>query len=110
MIPASLEGPRTEIAEHRMPSLGIVEELEILEERGARRRARGTHRVVDQLDLQRREKALGHGIVWAIAAAAHTADDPVVRQLPLVVATGVLTAPIRMVQQTPWRAAAGQRR
>jgi hypothetical protein len=31
---------------------------------------------VHQLDLQRREEALGHGIVPTIAAPAHAADDP----------------------------------
>src|SRR6266851_3730552 len=82
-----------------MPPLPIVEELEILEEVGARRRPSGPGRVVDQLNLQRREEALGHGVVPAIAPATHTADDPVLRQHPLVVAAGVLTPAIRMMQQ-----------
>ena len=80
----------TAIPERRMPPLPIVEELEILEELGARRRPSGPGHVVDQLDLQRREKALGDGVVPAIALTAHAADDPVVRQHPLVVAAGVL--------------------
>src|SRR5256712_14063741 len=90
-----------------MPPLPIVEELEVLEELGARRRPSGPGRVMDQLDFQRREEALGDGVVPAIAAAAHTAADPVLRQDPLVVAAGVLTAPIRMMQQTLGRAPAG---
>src|SRR3989442_15134774 len=61
-----------------MPPLPIVEELEVLEELGARRRPSGSGRVMDRLDLQRREEALGK----------------------LVVAAGVLTAAIRMMQQT----------
>src|SRR5262245_54999727 len=82
-----------------MSPLPIVEELEVLDERGARRRPRGPGRVVDQLDLQRREEALGDGIVPAIAPAAHAADDAVPFQGPLVVTARVLTSPIRMMQQ-----------
>src|SRR3989449_4039742 len=87
-----------------MPPLAIVEELEVLEELGARRRPSGPGRVMDQLDFQRREEALGDGVVPAVAPAAHTADDPVLRQDPLVVAAGVLTSAIRMMQQTLRRA------
>src|SRR5262245_22974280 len=65
-----------EIPERRMPPLPIVEELEVLEELGARCRPSGPGRVVDQLNLQRREKALGDGVVPAVAATAHTADGP----------------------------------
>src|SRR3989449_7298058 len=92
-----------------MPPLAIVEELEVLEELGARRRPSGPGRVMDQLDFQRREEALGDGVVPAIALAAHTADDPVLRQHPLVVAAGVLTSAIRMMQQTLRRAPTSQR-
>src|SRR2546426_11875251 len=92
-----------------MPPLAIVEEFEVLEELGARCRPRGPGRVMDQLDFQRREEALGDGVVPAIAPAAHTADDPVLRQHPLVVATGVLTSAIRMMQQTLRRAPTSQR-
>src|SRR2546422_11727016 len=91
-----------------MPPPPIVEEFEVLEELGARRRPSDPGRVVDQLDLQRREKALGDGVVPAIAPTAHTADDPVLRQRPLVVAAGVLTPAIRMMQQALRRAPAGQ--
>src|SRR6266571_6741616 len=97
--PTVARRPGAEIPERRMPPLPIVEALEVLEELGARRRPRGPGRVVDQLDLQRREKALGDGVVPAIAPTAHTADDPVLSQHPLVVAPGVLTPAIRMVQQ-----------
>jgi hypothetical protein len=69
-----------------MPPLPIVEELEVLEEFGVRLRPSGPDCVVDQLDFQRREEALGNRVVPAIAPAAHAADDPVLRQHPLVVA------------------------
>ena len=59
-----------------MASLRVVEDLEILEELGARR-GRG-------------EEALGHSVIPAIAPAAHTADDLVLHQDPLV---GAAVAP-----------------
>src|SRR5438034_7791008 len=82
-----------------MSSPPIVEGLEVIEELTARRGPRGPGRVVDELDLQRGEEALGDGVVPAVAPPAHAADDPVLRQHPLVVAAGVLTAAIRMMQQ-----------
>src|SRR2546426_1135400 len=62
-----LERPRAEIAERRMPPPPVVEDLEVIEQLAARRRPRGPRRVVDELDLQRREETLGHGVVPAIA-------------------------------------------
>src|SRR5437762_6919455 len=74
-----------------MPPPPVVEDLEVIEQLAARRRPRGPRRVVDELDLQRREETLGHGVVPAIAPAAHAAHDPVLGQGALVVAAGVLT-------------------
>src|SRR2546422_927227 len=98
-----LERSGTEVAESRMTALSIVEELQVLEEIGTRGGARGPGGVVDELDLQRREEALGHGVVPAIAPAAHAADDPLLRQHALVGAACVLAPPIRMMQQAPRR-------
>src|SRR5947209_17243594 len=63
-----------------MSPLPVVEDLEVIEQFGARCRPRGPRRVVDELDLQRREETLSHGIVPAIAPAAHAAHDPVLGQ------------------------------
>ena len=73
-----------------MSSPPIVEGLEVIEELTARRGPRGPGRVVDELDLQRGEEALGDGVVPAVAPPAHTADDAVLREHPLVIAAGVL--------------------
>src|SRR5436309_2817505 len=89
-----------------MPPLPVVEDLEVIEQLGARRRPRGPRRVVDELDLQRREETLGHGVVPTIAPAAHAAHDPVLGQDALVVAAGVLTAAIGMMEQPLRRAPA----
>src|SRR3989449_590815 len=91
-----------------MPPLPVVEDLEVIEQLGARRRPRGPRRVVDELDLQRREETLGHGVVPTIAPAAHAAHDPVLGQDALVVAAGVLTAAIGMMEQPLRRAPARQ--
>jgi len=68
-----------------MPPRPIVRRARVLEELGffappARFQAASW----TTLDLQRREKALGDGIVPAIAATAHAADDSVLRQHSLV--------------------------
>jgi len=54
----TLERSGAEVAQRWMASLPIVEELEIVEQRGARQDPRGPRRVVDEFDLQRGEKAL----------------------------------------------------
>ena len=82
-----------------MPTVAVVEELEILGQVGARQGARGPRGVVDELHLQRGKEALGHGVIPAIAPAAHAADDAVRRQDLLIVAAGVLTSTIRVMQQ-----------
>src|SRR6266542_6985237 len=104
-----LEPPGTEIPESRMPSLPVIEPLDVVEELGARRRPRLPRRVVDELDLQRGEEALGDRVVPAIAPAAHAAHDPMLGQRLLVVTAGVLTAAIRMMQQPLGWAPTGQR-
>src|SRR2546425_9558558 len=109
VFPLLLERSGTEIAKRRMPSPPVVEALEVIEELTARRGPRAPGRVVDELDLQRGEEALSDGVVPAVAPPAHAADDPVLRQHPLVVAAGVLTAAIRMMQQAPRGTAASQR-
>jgi hypothetical protein len=77
-----------------MASLSVVEHLQVLDKLGPRRFPCGPRRVVDELDLQGGEEALGDGIVSAIAPAAHAAEGPVLSQHPLVVAAGVLAATI----------------
>ena len=88
-----------------MPPLPVVEALKVIEALGARRRPGGSGRVVDQLDLEHRKEALGDGVVPGVAPAAHTSGDSVLLQHPLVVAAGVLTPAIRIMQQARRRAA-----
>src|SRR5262245_46506272 len=99
----------TEVAKRRMTSPAIIEELEIVEEVGASLAAGSPRRVVDELDLQRGEEAFGNGVVPAIAPAAHAADDAMGRQGSLIVPAGILTPPIRMMEQPLRRASPRQR-
>src|SRR2546425_10183845 len=64
-----------------MPPPPVVEDLEVIEQLAARRRPRGPRGVVDELDLQRREETLGHGVVPAIAPAAHAGEHSVPARL-----------------------------
>src|SRR5439155_24476835 len=79
VFPLLLERSGTEIAKRRMPSPPVVEGLEVIEELTARRGPRAPGRVVDELDLQRGEEALGDGVVPAVAPSAQAAEDPVRR-------------------------------
>lgn len=53
--------------------------------------------------LEASKEALGDGIVPAVAFAAHAADHAVFRQQCLIVLAGILTASIRMVDQSSVR-------
>ena len=57
-----------------MARLVVVEDLTVLGQLSASRLPRHPARIVDQLDLDRCEEALGH--VPTIAAPAHPAEDP----------------------------------
>src|SRR5262249_5659824 len=58
-----------------MPALPVIEDLEVLEERGAGFDP-GAERLADEeFALHRREEALGHRIVVAVADAAPGAAD-----------------------------------
>lgn len=61
------------------------------------------------LALDRREPALHHGIVVAVAPPAHAARDTVAREARSVIFARVGTSLIRMMEQTRLRTAALQR-
>src|SRR6266851_10461284 len=68
--PLALERDRALVAERGMPSLAVVEPLDVLEDLTPCVRPRGPDRLLRQLDLHRREEALGHGVVPAVTASA----------------------------------------
>ncbi len=94
--------------QRRVPALAVVEDLAVLDERRTGLRPRREVRAVDQFLLQGREEALPRRVIPPVRAAAHTADDPVVRQ-ELRVALGVVAClytlpPFRHVEQSDYPA------
>src|SRR5437868_15361946 len=82
----AFEGDRAEITERRVPSLPVVEDLHVLEDCRACLCAGRPVATRDEFPFQCREEALGDGVVPAVAASAHAADDAVRRQELAVVA------------------------
>jgi hypothetical protein len=66
-----------------VPPLVVIEHLEVVEQ--LRFRVCVTFESIAQLEGHRREPALHGRVVVGIAAAAHAADDSVVREDPLIV-------------------------
>src|SRR5207237_6495880 len=63
------------LSEGAVASFAVVEDLDVVEDFGAQLGLRGPSAAVDQLFLQRREEALGDGVVEAVAFAAHRLGD-----------------------------------
>ena len=83
---ASFELDRRSVAGSAVTPLGVVEHLDVVEDVGTSVIPRGVDLSPDALAFEQLEKALGHGVVVAVAAPAHAADQVVVAQegLPLV--------------------------
>src|SRR3989338_441021 len=90
-----------------MSSLPVVEYLNILED-CAPVRGVGLKRA-RQLGLERGKEALGHGVVPAVALAAHARHQALAFKGPSVLAGRVLRAAVRMVDE-PRRRLPGERR
>jgi len=54
----------------------------------------------NQLNFEAAEKTLGHSIVPAIAFSAHTGQYPMVLEQFLEIMTAILTAPVRVKDET----------
>ena len=107
---ALLELLGTEVAEAAVAADAVVEDLDVLEDRGPRfGRARPVG-AVDQLGLQGGEEALGHGVVVAVADRAHRRRDPGLAQALAEGQARVLGAVVAVVDEVRARAAADDRR
>src|SRR3989449_3302634 len=84
-----------------MPSLPVVEYLQVLEDGAVRVRVRRPVRLVCEFDLERREEALRDRVVPAVAAPAHAHDDAVGVEHGAVVAARVLAAAVGVMHE-PW--------
>jgi hypothetical protein len=82
------------VAQHRVASLRIVEAGDVLDDRSPGARLGWPTLAFDQFALQRREEAFGHGVVPAIALAAHAAHNAVAIKLGTIFEAGVLAAAV----------------
>lgn len=95
-----LEGGRGDPAQGPVPAAGVVERLEVVEddELGLTAgREPAVRLLVEQLALQGGEHALGQRVIEAIRDAAHARQRPVPAQLPIQSVTGVLAAPVAVM-------------
>lgn len=90
---------RTGIAQRRMQSLAIVEDLNELENGRASRLVRPEAMQISELGVQLTEEALHHGTVLGIPLIACAHPNLVLRQQGQVVVGGVLAAPVGMVDE-----------
>ena len=81
-----------------MPPPEIIEALDVIEHVGFGLVSRTVRLVRCAFGLQRGEEALHRGIVPDIAGSAHATGHAVVSQEPLEGLTGVLAAPIGVMQ------------
>ena len=93
-------GRWAQIAQRRMAPFPVVPRFEIPEDPASGFVPRVPVMLHEQFKLERREKALGHGVVVTVALAAHAGNDSVRRQLRPIVSRRVLAAAIRVVNQS----------
>src|SRR3989442_1790589 len=90
---------RADVTEGGMPATTVVEGFDVVEDRIARLAATDVVVSVDELRLERREEALRHRVVPAIALAAHAGDDsPFAEPAPVVLAR-VLDTAVRVMDE-----------
>src|SRR6059058_6522583 len=75
LLVLTFESNGTEIPEYGMPSLPVVEDLQVLEDGAVGVRVRRPVRLVREFDLERREETLRDRVVPAVAAPAHAQDN-----------------------------------
>src|SRR5260370_788482 len=88
-----------------MSPLAVVEQFDVLEQLAAGLSSGTPLALIDQFDFECGEKTFRHRVVPAVAFTAHAALNAVYRQQLLIIVAGVLTAAIRVVQQTLRRVA-----
>src|SRR3972149_1896663 len=85
-----LELCRGAVPEVRVPTLPIVEPLDVIEQVPPGLRSRGVFPMMNPILFQRREEALRHRVVVAVPLAAHAANQSVFFQKTTVIPAGVL--------------------
>src|SRR5712692_480252 len=97
------------IAEGRVTTHPIVEHFDVLEDFLPRFFTREVTPMMDQFLLECAEEALHAGVVPTVALATHRTFDAVLPQDLLVARSGVLAAPVRVMQESGAGLAAPQR-
>jgi len=87
------------VVQGRMKALAMVKAFHIHERVALGLVAGGVGPVVDQLGLQRVKEALHGRVVQRVGAPAHGRGDAAAGQCRLLVAAGILNAPVRVVYQ-----------
>ena len=83
-----------------MDARWIVKAFDIIKDRKPSLLASGEVEVVDPLRLEGVKETFRHGVVLAAAGATHTADHSVAIELLLVLGGQILTAPVRVVNES----------
>src|SRR3954451_18379479 len=83
-----------------MPAVGVVEPLDVIEQREAGGAPRREAVASQQLAFERGKEALGRRVVEAIATAAHRADESDFAQPSPEGQTGVLASLVRVMNDT----------
>src|SRR5690348_4788044 len=88
-----------------MSALSVVEDLDVFKDLGARSGSRHEGTIADELFLQRREEALGDGVIPAVAFAAHALAHAVTPQPSAKHPARVLAAAVAVEDEPGWRPA-----
>src|SRR5277367_6437377 len=104
-----LELTRAQVAEGGMPTLTVVEQFNVFEQRAAGVGACGPASLVYQFKLEGGEEALRHRVVPTVSDPAHAAEDSVCREQLLIFLAGVLAAAVRVMQHCARRLSALKR-
>jgi len=97
------------IAERRVPSLPIVEHLDVFEDILFGFVSCGVVPMIDELTLEGSEKAFDTGVVPTVPLAAHAGGDAVLAELLLIARGRILATAVRVVQEPRHRNSVRQR-
>ncbi len=82
-----------------MPSLPIIEHLDVVEDVLSRFVSRGVVLMIDQLTLECAKETFHAGVIPAVTFATHAGNEAVLSQAALIARRGILTAAVRMVHE-----------
>ena len=90
-----------------MQSLAVVEAFDVSDDRDPCSIPRGESLAMNQFVLQRREEALGTGVVVAVAVPTHAGQEAVCCHQSTIVARAVEHPAVRVMDEARWRLPVG---